>query len=125
MNTRPRIALVAILLCLLVIVQAISAQSNVTPRLGKYNIYSYGATNRPPLFLGHVELMAGGKYRVSRTSKGPYYGEGVYEFDAASSAIQWRSGPYATAEWGGKFRVQDDTRHRIELRLRTIATNSQ
>ena len=97
-------------------------QQNQGPRLGKYNIYSYGRVNAPPLFLGHLELMAGSKYRVSRTSSGPYYGEGTWTFDAAGSAIKWNSGPYATEEWRGGFRIEGAT-HRIELRSRTIATN--
>jgi hypothetical protein len=39
--------------------EKVSNRLATAPRLGKYNIYSYGAgTNR--LFLGHFELQAGG-----------------------------------------------------------------
>jgi hypothetical protein len=40
--------------------------ANQPPRLGKYNILSFGVGGKN-LFLGHLELLAGGKYRVSRT----------------------------------------------------------
>jgi len=94
------------------------------PRIGKYGIYSYGAVAAQPLYLGHFEFLPGSKYRISRTSGEPYYGEGAYRFNAASSTIEWLSGPLAAPEWGGKFSVEG-TRHRVALRTRTIATNSQ
>lgn len=93
------------------------------PRLGKYGIRSYGATGAPPLYLGHVELMAGNRYRISRTSGEPYYGDGEYRFNAAAGTIEWRSGPLAGSEWSGKFSV-DGATHRIGLRTRTIATST-
>ncbi len=95
------------------------------PRLGKYNINSYGATNRPPLFLGHIELQAGGKYRISRRSSGEYYGEGAYSFDSAASEVKWLSGPCNDDGWSGKFTIERDGRtHKIRLKSTTIATNS-
>lgn len=94
------------------------------PRLGKYGIRSYGATGAAPLYLGHFELLAGGKYRISRTSGEPYYGDGTYRFDATKSAVEWLSGPLAAPEWSGKFSV-DGATHRIGLRARTVATNTQ
>lgn len=100
-----------------------SAAAAGGPRPGKYLIYSYGAVGAPPLFLGHFELLGGGKYRISRTSGEPYYGEGTYRFDAAGSVVQWLTGPLATADWTGKFSVEGQ-RHRIGLKARTVATNS-
>ncbi len=97
--------------------------STTGPRPGKYNIYSYGAVANNPLYLGHLEILAGGQYRASRTSSGPYYGEGTYRFNAAASAVEWLTGPYATPDWDGKF-SEEAGRHRIALRARTIATNS-
>ncbi len=107
----------------LVLLLALAVFAESGPRLGKYNIYSYGAVAKPPLYLGHLEILEGGKYRVSRTSSGPYYGEGTFRFDAAASKIEWLTGPYATPDWAGKFSVQEG-RHRIALRARTFATNS-
>jgi hypothetical protein len=108
---------------ILVLVSLLAGAASQGPRLGKYNIYSYGAVSAHPLYLGHFELMAGGKYRVSRVSSGGYFGEGTYRFDAATSTVKWTSGPYATPDWGGAFSVEGD-RHRIALRSRTIATNN-
>ncbi len=94
------------------------------PRLGRYNIYAYGAgTNR--LFLGHFELLQGGKYRVSRRLEGAYYGEGTYSFNSQTSTVEWLSGPYKEEGWGGAFTVEREGKtHRIELKKRTIAFNS-
>ncbi len=95
------------------------------PRLGKYNINSYGAIGRPPLYLGHIELQAGGKYRISRRSSGEYYGEGTYTFDATRGAVEWLSGPCKDAGWSGTFTIERDGRtHKIRLKSTTIATNS-
>jgi hypothetical protein len=100
--------------------QAAAAQG---PRTGKYGIYSYGAVAAQPLYLGHFEILAGSRYRVSRTSGPPYFGEGTYRFNSANSTVEWLTGPYASPEWGGQFSVEAG-RHRIALRARTIATNS-
>lgn len=99
-----------------------AATASQGPRAGKYNIFSYGAVGTVRLYLGHVEIMAGGRYRVSRTSEGNYFGEGAFSFDAAKLLILWTSGPYATPEWGGRFSV-DGREHLIALRSRTIAVN--
>ena len=48
-----RLIALALLLCL-----ALFAESG--PRPGKYNIYSYGAVANNPLYLGHLEILAGG-----------------------------------------------------------------
>ena len=40
------------------------ADEPAEPKLGRYNVRSYGASNRPPLFLGHFVLEEGGKYKV-------------------------------------------------------------
>ena len=101
--------------------QAATAQG---PRLGKYGVYAYGAVKTPPLHLGHVGLMAGGKYRISRTEGAPYYGDGAYRFNGTAVAVEWLSGPLATPEWGGRFAVSG-VNHTIFLRSRTIATNAR
>ena len=108
---------------ILVMVSLLAFAEQAGPRLGKYNIYSYGASGAHPLYLGHFELMAGGKYRVSRVSSGGYFGEGAYHFDAGTSTVKWTGGPYATPDWGGAFSAEG-ARHRIALRSGTIATNN-
>jgi len=99
-----------------------AATASQGPRTGKYDIFSYGAVGTVRLYLGHVEIMAGNRYRVSRTSDGNHFGEGTFTFDAANRKIQWTSGPYATPEWGGGFSV-NGREHHIGLRPRTIAVS--
>lgn len=102
-----------------------TADSSSAPRAGKYNITAYGAVGRPPLFLGHIDLQAGGKYRISRKSSGDYYGEGTYSFDAATNSVKWLSGPCKDDNWSGTFTIDRGGKtHKIRLRSTTIATNS-
>ena len=75
----------------------IAATASHGPRVGKYDIFSYGTIR---LYLGHVGIMTGQKYRVSRTSAGNHFGEGIFTFDSAGRKIQWTSGPYASAGLG-------------------------
>lgn len=103
--------------------ERLAATASLGPRLGKYNIYSYGAPGTVRLYLGHVEIMAGGKYRVSRTSEGNYFGDGTFTFQSTGRNIHWTTGPYATPEWGGVFSV-DGGEHLIRLRSGTIAANN-
>lgn len=94
------------------------------PRLGKYLIYSYGAANNP-LFLGHFELMSGGRYRASRSSKGSYYGSGKYSYIAKTKSIKWLTGPYVKDKWSGNFSVtREGKTHNIRLYSSTNASNS-
>ena len=65
----------------------LAATASQGPRVGKYDIFSYGAVGTVRLYLGHVEIMAGQKYRVSRTSAGNYFGEGSFTFDSAARKI--------------------------------------
>lgn len=104
---------------------AAEGEAAAGPRPGKYNIHAYGAVGNAPLYLGHVELMSGGKYRVSRKSSGDYYGEGKYSYDDASKTVTWLSGPYKDDNWGGAFTIEREGKtHKIRLRRSTIATNS-
>jgi hypothetical protein len=95
------------------------------PRLGKYNILSFGAGGKH-LFLGHLELLPGGNYRVSRSADGDYFGKGTYAFDVAGKKVQWITGPYKDeAGWGGGFEItREGKTHSIRLRRGTLATNS-
>lgn len=102
-----------------------ASHSATAPRPGKYNIHSYGAVGNPPLFLGHIELQEGGKYRISRRSSGEYYGEGTYSFDAATASVTWLSGPCKDDGWSGMFTIEREGKtHKIRLKRTTIATNS-
>ncbi len=104
---------------------ASAGESTGGPRLGKYHINSWGATGGVPLFLGRLELLAGGKYRFSRRSEGGLINEGDYRFDAATATVQWLSGPCKENAWGGAFTTERDGKtHKIRLRNSTIATNN-
>lgn len=125
-NNRDRACRLAFLLLLAIVCcpwwQARAVQE---PRLGKYGIYSYGAVGNPPLYLGHFILLPGGKYKVSRTSKEEYYGEGTYRFDAGTNTVTWLSGPFKENGWGGEFTIEREGKtHKIRLKRSTIGTNS-
>lgn len=92
------------------------------PRPGKYRISSYGATNRPPLHLGHFVLGAGTYTAYLPGDK--IQGDGRYTYDATSRTVTWTSGPYA-GTWGGAFTVERDGKtYKIRLESTTIATNN-
>jgi hypothetical protein len=100
-----------------------AAETAAGPRLGKYHVYSYGAAGSR-LYLGDIELAAGGKYQAIQPGGKPL-GEGRYRYDATKSTVTWLSGPYQDSEWGGGFEVSREGKtHTIRLRRNTIATNS-
>src|SRR5215213_866239 len=104
---------------------AAAGQNAGGPRLGKYNINSWGATGKAPLFLGQIELLPGGKYHFSRSRQGGYIAEGDYRFDAGTSAVEWLSGPCKEQAWSGAFTAEREGKtHKIRLRSTTIATNT-
>lgn len=93
------------------------------PRPGKYKIFSYGATSKPPLFLGYFVLHKDGTYEAFLPGD-KSTGKGKYEFDGAKSEVVWKSGPYEK-EWEGKFTSEREGKtHKIRLKRTTIATNN-
>jgi hypothetical protein len=106
------------------------ATQGSTPRIilgsttGQIKHFAYGAVGRLPLFLGHIEVQAGGRYRISRKSSGDYDDEGTYSFDAATSSVKWLSGPCQDDNWSGTFAIDpEDKTNNIRLKRTTIATN--
>ena len=55
------------------------------PTPGKFHCSAYGAVGNPPIFLGTIELQAGGSYSVAGKP-------GQYTYDAATHSITWLSG---------------------------------
>ena len=101
-----------------------SSARSAGPRLGRYVILSYGRAGAAPLRLGEVELLAGGRYRVSLPG-GRANGEGRYDFDAAAGTVRWLSGRYKDEAWGGGFTVEREGKtHTIRLKSGTVAVNS-
>lgn len=93
------------------------------PRAGKYKIFSYGATNKPPLYLGYFILDKDGTYSAYLPND-KSTGKGEYHFDSSKSEVIWKSGPYQK-EWDGKFTSERDGKtHKIRLKRTTIATNN-
>ncbi|MEI6235614.1 MAG: hypothetical protein WCT04_21370 [Planctomycetota bacterium] len=98
------------------------AEEKASPRSGKYKIFSYGATNKAPLFLGSFEL-ENGKYKAYLPGD-KLTGEGEYTFDAATQTVTWKTGPYAGV-WDGAFTIDREGKtHKIRLKRTTIATNT-
>lgn len=100
------------------------SQATTPPRLAKYLIMSYGDPTRPPLHLGYFELLANGSYR-SLDMGSNVLGSGRYTYDVTSKLIQWKSGPFLTAGWDGKFEItREGKTHNVQLRRGTFGTNS-
>lgn len=114
-----------LILALLVIVVPGMARADEPgePKLGRYNVRSYGASNRPPLFLGHFLLETGGKYKVYLPG-GRLVGEGDYEFDKEKKEVKWVTGKYKEEGWTGKVLVaSDDKSLTIWMKSTTRATH--
>ncbi len=102
----------------------VETQDAQGPRLGKYNVLSYGADPNNPLRLGYFELSSGGKYKFYQMG-GKFVGGGDYSFDAASNTVEWTSGTFKDNGWGGAFEIDREGKtHLIRLTRNTIGTNS-
>lgn len=113
-----------ILVLLVIVIPGIArADEPGEPKLGRYNVRSYGASNRPPLFLGHFLLETGGKYKVYLPG-GRLVGEGDYEFDKEKKEVKWVTGKYKEEGWTGKVLVaSDDKSLTIWMKSTTRATH--
>jgi hypothetical protein len=93
----------------------------VTPRSGKYTIYSYGAVGSAPIYLGYF-VLGNGSYKAFLPGD-KVHGEGKYSYDSNSHEVTWNSGPYAGV-YGGAFTLEmGGKRHQLRLRSTTIAGN--
>jgi len=111
------------LIVLLILPGILRADEPGEPKLGKYNVRSYGASNRPPLFLGAFVLEEGGKYTVFLPG-GRQVGEGKYEFDKEKAEVKWLTGKYKDEGWTGRVLVaSDDKSLTIWLKSTTRATH--
>lgn len=121
MSPHRRLLLAAVLAALSTSALAVDPLA-AGPRAGKYRILSYGATGRPPLFLGSVVLENGSYTAYLPGDKST--GQGTYRYDASTHTVTWVSGPYA-GQWGGDFSIDREGKtHKIRLKSTTIATNS-
>ena len=84
---------------------AAPAASGESPKMGKYRCFAWGRASAPPIFLGLVELEAGGAYTASKGKAGRY------SYDAATSSITWESGWMKDNNFTGK--VESSVKFRI------------
>ena len=75
------------------------------PLPGKYRCFAYGAPGNPPIFLGSVDLKAGGAYTATNGK------DGRYTYDAAAKNIAWTGGWMQDNTFGGK--VESNAKFRI------------
>ena len=113
-----------LLLALFVVLPNLArADTPTEPKLGRYNVRSYGASNRPPLFLGHFVLEAGGKYKVYLPGD-RMIGEGTYEVDQAKMEVKWLTGKYKDEAYTGRVLLASDEKSlTIWLKPTTRATH--
>ena len=118
---KSKVALIIIVLLIVASWLPAADPGSVTPRNGKYTIYSYGATGNPPIYLGYFILSAGSYKAFLPGDK--VHGEGKWSYDTAKHEVKWESGPYAGA-YGGTFTIEmDGKRHQLRLKSTTIAGN--
>ena len=93
------------------------AVKTVDPHLGKYDLFS----GIPSMYIGHVVLMTGGKYKVALSTDETNYEFGNYTFDAATNTIEWQNGLFKNNNWKGKLVNTTGNIFRIELGKVTYA----
>lgn len=91
----------------------------VDPHLGKYDLYS----GIPSMYIGHLILLTGGKYKVALSTDENNYEFGSYSFDAASNTIEWQSGLFKNNSWKGKL-TNAGSNFRIDFNKVTFAESN-
>jgi|GEM_PF-4184087 len=85
--------------------------------LGKYDLYS----GIPTMYIGHIVLLADGKYKVAFGTDEDNYEMGNYTFHASSNTIEWQTGLFKNKGWGGKLVARSGNTYRIEFNSSTYA----
>ncbi len=89
--------------------------------LGRYELYS----GIPSMYLGHLILLADGKYKVAFDSEEDNYDEsGRYIFNENTNTIEWQSGMFKNNNWGGKLVKKEGSGYRIEFNKAAFADSS-
>src|SRR5665647_702020 len=95
---------------------------NKGPRNGNYIILSYGSAANP-IRIGYFELK-NGQYTYYNMNK-KIIGYGSYTYDTGNKTVQWKTGPFTDAKWGGSFEIDREGKtHKIRLNSATIGSNS-
>lgn len=98
---------------------AVAAELSADPHLGKYDLYS----GIPSMYIGHIVLQTGGKYRVALSTDESNYELGTYKYDAASNSIEWLTGFCRNSNWKGKITNTSGV-FRIELNRASFAESN-
>lgn len=89
--------------------------------LGRYELYS----GIPSMYLGHLILLADGRYKVAFDSDEDNYDEsGRYTFNENTNTIEWQSGMFKNNNWGGKLVKKESAGYRIEFNKAALADSS-
>lgn len=89
--------------------------------LGRYELYS----GIPSMYLGHLILLADGRYKVAFDSEEDNYDEsGRYTFNENTNTIEWLSGMFKNNNWGGKLVKKESAGYRIEFNKAAFADSS-
>lgn len=103
-------------------IKTAAATEATSPRAGEYVILSYGSSTNP-IRIGYFTL-SGDKYTYYNPAK-KQIGQGTYAYNANTKTVQWTSGPFKDAAWGGKFEIaREGKTHKIRLNRVTIGSNS-
>lgn len=99
--------------------EATSKYANL--HMGKYDLYS----GIPTMYIGHIILLADGKYKVANGTDETNYEIGNYSFNSATNSIEWTNGLFKTKGWGGKMVAKSGNIFRIEFNSTTYAETSE
>lgn len=99
-----------------------TSKDTIKPRNGSYIILSYGNPTNP-IRIGYFDL-ANGQYSYYNAAK-KLIGKGSFTYDAKNKTVEWASGPFKDAKWGGNFEIDREGKtHKIRLNRVTIGSNS-
>jgi hypothetical protein len=98
--------------------QAGGAAAEAKALLGKYDLYA----GIPSMYLGHIVLMTGGKYKVAFSTDETDYETGNYIYHADTNSIEWLSGLAKRKDWKGRL-IKKAGGYRIEFTKTTFAEN--
>ena len=87
--------------------------------LGRYELYS----GIPTMYIGHIILLSGGKYKVAFSTDEDNYEIGSYTYHADTNTIEWITGMFQHNNWGGKM-VSHNGGYRIEFNKASYADSN-
>ncbi len=76
------------------------------------------------MYIGHLVLLTGGKYKVALSTDESNYETGDYTFDTATSTIEWKTGLFHNNNWKGKLVNISGNNYRIEFNKVTFADSN-